>query len=88
VTSPSLARVAEARRLANSGEARRIREAAKVSASELARSVAVAPSTLLAWEDGTQIPRADAADRWLAAIEDLKKVISAPDLVSQDPPPG
>jgi DNA-binding transcriptional regulator YiaG len=78
VTSPSLARVAEARRLATTGEARRIRENAQISASEMARAVAVSPSTLIAWENCLAEPRADAADRWLTALEQLQQVVTPP----------
>lgn len=80
VPSPSLAAVVEARRLAASGEAKTIRTQAGLSASEMARAVHVHHKTLIAWEDGTAIPRADAAARWLEQLDSLRQ-ISPPGLV-------
>lgn len=85
VSVTDLAPIAEARRLANSGEARRIREAAQISAREMADAVAVHVTSLLAWESGESIPRKDAAARWLAQLDLLRAVTAG---TAQPPSPG
>ena len=57
------------RRLQDSGQARRIREQAGVSAALLARSIGVQEATVWRWETGRSRPREDAALRWLEALE-------------------
>jgi DNA-binding transcriptional regulator YiaG len=63
--------IAWARRMARSGSARFIREAAGFSASEVARVVGVSPATVSRWERGERIPRADAAERWAELLRKL-----------------
>jgi predicted transcriptional regulator len=59
------------RRLATSGGARLIREAAHVSASEIARELGVAPSTVCRWERGERLPRGQVGERWAAILRRL-----------------
>lgn len=67
-TASALA-TAKVRRLAKSGQARRIREHAEVSLTHAASEVGVAKSTLCRWELGERIPRATpAVERWLALL--------------------
>jgi transcriptional regulator with XRE-family HTH domain len=68
VQHEQLLRLARGRALARTGDARRIRMAAGVSARELARAVEVAPSTLARWERGETRPRGDAGLRYEAAL--------------------
>lgn len=59
------------RRLATNGGARHIREAANVSATEAARELGVATSTLCRWERGERLPREQAAGRWARLLRRL-----------------
>lgn len=49
--------VARARSLAESGEARALREANRLSLREVAEALGVAPSTVYCWETGRKVPR-------------------------------
>jgi transcriptional regulator with XRE-family HTH domain len=60
--------------LATSGEGRRIREAAGVSIRELADVLRKSPSTVARWERGETRPRADASERYEAALAALEQV--------------
>jgi len=68
---------ARARRLAQSGEARRIRERAGASRSDIARSCKVADSTIGRWEAGTRRPRADTARRYARVLRQLEAMVEA-----------
>jgi len=57
--------LARVRRLARSGQARKIRVAGDVSLREMARDRGVDPSTLARWETARTRPSPDAALRWL-----------------------
>jgi transcriptional regulator with XRE-family HTH domain len=72
----TVARLARARSLAETGRGRRIREAAGLSYRELADAVGVNGSTILRWETGTCRPRADAALRWAATLAHLEREIT------------
>jgi transcriptional regulator with XRE-family HTH domain len=50
-------RLVQVRAALNSGEARRIREAARLTISEVARAVGVDQSTVWRWENGARVPR-------------------------------
>jgi transcriptional regulator with XRE-family HTH domain len=63
--------VAWARRLAKTGTARMIRESAGFSASEIARELGVAPSTVCRWERGERLPRGQVGERWAAVLRRL-----------------
>jgi transcriptional regulator with XRE-family HTH domain len=66
-----LERIAWVRRLARNGGARAIREAAGVSASELARAIDASPGAVSSWERGLRLPREEAALRYAHALEEL-----------------
>jgi DNA-binding transcriptional regulator YiaG len=59
------------RRLAKSGGARVIREAAGFSASSVARELGVTPSTVCRWERGERLPREQVAARWALLLRRL-----------------
>ena len=71
MTEIELPKVALLRTLARTGEARRRREAAGVSASELAAALGVAPSQVSLWERGRIAPRPARALAWLSQLEAL-----------------
>lgn len=56
-----------------SGEARKIREAARLSLNDIARSVGTHYSTIGRWESGERLPRGEAALRYAALLERLTK---------------
>jgi transcriptional regulator with XRE-family HTH domain len=58
-----------ARRLARDGNARRIREASGLSASEVARALGVSPGTVCRWERGLRVPRGEVAGEWVALLK-------------------
>jgi transcriptional regulator with XRE-family HTH domain len=66
-----LERIAWVRRLARNGGARAIRQAAGVSASEVARSIGASPGAVSLWERGLRLPREAAALRYAALLENL-----------------
>lgn len=67
-----LQKVSRVRALAKVGEATRIRERAGVSRAEMATAIGVNRSQLSVWEAGRQMPRPEAALRWLEALEALE----------------
>lgn len=60
--------IQEVRRLARSGEARKLRQRSRVSLREMASEIGVDPSSLSRWETGETAPRAEAAFRWATAL--------------------
>jgi transcriptional regulator with XRE-family HTH domain len=48
-----------------------IREGAGFSASEVARELGVAPSTVCRWERGERLPRGQVGERWAAVLQRL-----------------
>jgi DNA-binding transcriptional regulator YiaG len=56
-----------------SGEARKIREAARLSLNDIARSVGTHYSTIARWESGERLPRGEAALRYAALLDRLTK---------------
>ena len=66
-----------ARQLAHSGKGRQIREAAGLSARELAGSIGVHPSTLRRWETDSASPSARLAKAWVTATDLLLREINA-----------
>jgi transcriptional regulator with XRE-family HTH domain len=56
-----------------SGQAREIREAARLTQSDIARSVGVHFSTLSRWESGARLPRGQPALRYAALLDRLAK---------------
>jgi transcriptional regulator with XRE-family HTH domain len=63
--------LASVRALAKSGEARRRREAAGFSLSEIGAVCRVDQSTIWRWETGRRKPRGDAALRYARVLERL-----------------
>ena len=65
------------RELTTSGKAREIREDARLSLSDIARSVGAHCSTVSRWESGQRLPRGEAALRYAALLERLAKAVAA-----------
>lgn len=66
-----LVKVANARDHAVSGAGRLVRLTAGISLREMARAIAVDPSTLLKWERGEHRPTGAAAGRWVDELTRL-----------------
>lgn len=66
-----LLRLSRLREQTVSGEARQIREDAKVSQSEIARVVGVPPSTISLWEGAKRVPQGDKALRYAEVLDGL-----------------
>ncbi len=66
-------RLAEARALVTSDEARRIREAAHLSLVNVGTAVGADPSTVGRWERGERIPRGPAALKYAQLLTSLKR---------------
>lgn len=69
-----IGRLALARRICTSGEARKRRLAAQLSLREVADACGVDPAAIQKWETGQRLPRRDAALRYLAVIEMISRV--------------
>lgn len=65
--------LAVARRMAASGEARRIREASGLTNPEIARDIGTAPNTPRRWEKGERVPHGEAAVRWVLLLRQLER---------------
>ena len=59
------------RRLTITGGARALRQAARVSASEVARQIGASPSTVCRWERGERRPTGDVGARYVRLLRDL-----------------
>lgn len=70
-------RLARVRAAVSSGEARRLREAARLSIGEVARECGVDQSTIWRWERGFRSPRGDKALKYGELIESLRERESA-----------
>jgi DNA-binding transcriptional regulator YiaG len=68
--------IVRVRELVRSGKAKVIREQARVSRAEVARSVEVDPSTIARWEEGRRIPRGAAAIRYGEVLRELTELVS------------
>lgn len=73
MTPDELVRMARCRELALSGQAREIRETARLSLSELADACGVDEGTLSRWERGQRRPRSAVALRYLAVLDALAR---------------
>jgi DNA-binding transcriptional regulator YiaG len=71
-TADSLHDLALVRAMTESGEAREIRQRARVSLTEMAGAVGVAPATVARWEVADRRPRGDAALRYLRVLQSLQ----------------
>ena len=67
-----VASLAKVRWMARTGRARRIREAAAVTQSELGAAVGVTAACVSRWERGQRVPRGSAAVDYLAQLELLR----------------
>lgn len=65
-----------ARKLAATGEARRLRQAAGLSLYDLARDLGVTAGTVSRWETGNRVPRGDAAARYAGLLGELMDVLT------------
>lgn len=71
-------RLVKLRELAASGEAQRIREAARLTQGEVADVVGVHKATISRWESGgSRIPRGRTADRYADLLEKLTQQVPA-----------
>lgn len=66
-----LVRLARVRRLARSGEARRLRKEAGLRQTEIAQAIDLDPVELCRWETGRRAPHGMAALLWLDLLLDL-----------------
>ncbi|MGZ5212351.1 MAG: helix-turn-helix domain-containing protein [Actinomycetota bacterium] len=62
-----------ARRLAESGSARVLRQGAGLSLMEVAREIDVTPSAISRWERGLRRPHGEPALRWAALLRGLAR---------------
>jgi transcriptional regulator with XRE-family HTH domain len=73
----SILSLAAVRAAVSSGEARRLREAARLSIGEVASACGVDQSTVWRWERGRRSPRGDKALKYGELIESLRDRESA-----------
>lgn len=66
--------ISELRALAATGEARRIREAARVSAGEVAAAIGTSVINIGRWDRGTRVPRGPVALRYAELLGQLREV--------------
>jgi DNA-binding transcriptional regulator YiaG len=67
--------LARVRRLASSGVAKKRREDADVSLSEVASATEVSTTTVYRWENGLRRPTGEAALRYGRLLEELREVV-------------
>lgn len=72
-----LLKVARARRIARSGEAKRIRRDAGVSARELGLAIGLSENAIFRWESGDRSPRGKAAVAWIDLLDKLAQLADA-----------
>lgn len=65
---------AEVRALCANGEAKRIRESARLSRSELGRLVGTTGATVSRWEDGERRPHGARAVAYFQALRKLRQI--------------
>jgi transcriptional regulator with XRE-family HTH domain len=66
-----ISKIATVRELTYTGEARRIRERARVSISELAKAANLYPSTVSRYERQLRTPQGEEGERYLAVLLSL-----------------
>jgi transcriptional regulator with XRE-family HTH domain len=71
-----LSLLARTRELAASGEARRLRVAARISQAEVAALCGVQASAVSRWESGERVPRGRAARRYGEVLSVLRAEVS------------
>lgn len=67
--------LAEVRHLIESGEARRVRERARVPQSEVARDLGVHETTVAKWERGQRLPRGVVALNYGRLLRQLERAV-------------
>ncbi|WP_173266521.1 helix-turn-helix domain-containing protein [Streptomyces pacificus] len=80
-----LLRLSRIRAAANSGEARRLREAAHLSIAEVARACGVDQSTVWRWERGTRRPRGRQALAYGELIDSLRSAAESSSATTTTP---
>lgn len=73
MTAEELVLLGIARRRAEDGSGRRIRETAKLSLRLIAQNIRVSEATVCRWEKGERRPRGDAAIRWAQLLDRLDR---------------
>ncbi|MEU7978320.1 helix-turn-helix transcriptional regulator [Micromonospora sp. NPDC049081] len=63
----------EAHKKARSGDAKRIRQQAGLTMSQVAAVVGVGESTVSRWEGGSRKPRGEHALKWAALLNELER---------------
>ena len=76
-TSTTAERLSHLRTLTKSGEARTIREDARLALSDIAQSIGADPSSVGRWERGECLPRGEVALRYARLLEHLAKAQAA-----------
>lgn len=74
MTKENLVALADARRMARNGIARRIRRDAEVSLAQIAAVVGVSPVSIFRWETGENLPTGTAALTYRDLLLDLQDV--------------
>jgi DNA-binding transcriptional regulator YiaG len=69
--------LARARRYAQTGEAKTIRERHELSLQNIAEGVGVSPVTVWRWEHGESTPQGMAGVRWCTLLEELDSLAGA-----------
>ncbi|MDP8931597.1 MAG: helix-turn-helix domain-containing protein [Actinomycetota bacterium] len=75
MTQTKALRLARVRAVVVSGEAQRLRKAARLSISEIAAACGVDQSTVWRWERGRRVPRGERALKYGELIDSLRKQI-------------
>ena len=75
MTQTDVVELATLRRVIASGDAKRLREAHRVSLGEVAAACEVAKSTVFRWERGQLVPRGAGARRYAALLAELLAVV-------------
>jgi DNA-binding transcriptional regulator YiaG len=68
--------LAEVRLATESGHARAVRQAARVSQSEVARNVGVSQASVSRWEAGDRVPHGKAAQRYAKVLRALEEAVA------------
>ena len=71
LTTDDLRRLGRMRELCASGQARVVRENARITRAEMARALGVTWVTVERWEKGAPPQNADMALKWLKILDDL-----------------
>lgn len=72
MTEKDLLRLQRLREQTKSGDAKRIRETARISQSELGSAIELPASTVSYWEKGVRVPRGKGALRYAELLDKLE----------------